>query len=511
MSRIAPNVITYGLAAVIIGQLPLPLILADRADLAPYLLALLIQVVVTFFWTATGTRAVRSTGIICASIVFWTLLTIGCARVFLSLIALHSPDSRQPLADLFNGSPTALAPVIATTAVVCLAAFTGISLLRRIAIPAGPRPTHPYALPPAVGECLCIATAAFAVATCLPHLPTAGRWLTTAAATLLAFTVLLRKQHTGVLTLTLATATTVVASVNLLVCLTLADVLQLGLIAAICAALALVAAWRKALTPPAAATASAFSAQLAIVLTTYDGYLNLWTGAIALAVIAACTIGIACVAADLRLERALLGPAASATALAELIILLESPTTGTGVVLTIAAAPLVAYGMRPTRRDALLLAGLLLTISTTAFVLGAGATTIEWYTLPPAAILLTLGILGWRHQPSWTYLGPGLLLGIAPSALVANSNEDWLRTTLVVAASVLIITIGTRHSLQSPFLIGTAALLKITLWQFLEVAPLIPRWITLATAGLILLTIGATYERRLQNTKQAAHWVAALH
>lgn len=51
---------------------------------------------------------------------------------------------------------------------------------------------------------------------------------------------------------------------------------------------------------------------------------------------------------------------------------------------------------------------------------------------------------------------------------------------------------------------------KIGIAQFLEVAPLIPRWITLATAGLILLTTGATYERRLTQAKQATRWISSL-
>jgi hypothetical protein len=36
---------------------------------------------------------------------------------------------------------------------------------------------------------------------------------------------------------------------------------------------------------------------------------------------------------------------------------------------------------------------------------------------------------------------------------------------------------------------------------------MIPRWITLGLAGAILLGVGAGYERRLQEAKQAARWV----
>jgi hypothetical protein len=47
MSRIAPKVATFGLAAVIVCQLSLPLVLYDRVDLALLLLGLLAQVAIT--------------------------------------------------------------------------------------------------------------------------------------------------------------------------------------------------------------------------------------------------------------------------------------------------------------------------------------------------------------------------------------------------------------------------------------------------------------------------------
>jgi hypothetical protein len=290
----------------------------------------------------------------------------------------------------------------------------------------------------------------------------------------------------------------------------LTDVVQLGLISAITAALILVAGWRKRMDWATASALSSLATQLAIILVTADGFFSFWTGAVTLAVVGACSIGFACVSIGQRREIAMLATATSAVAFAELIVLMVSPDTGTGVVLTIAAAPLVAYGMQPARREGLLVAGLLLAFANTAFVLGAGADTLEWFTLPPAAVMLAIGILRWRGRPSWVYLGPGLLLGLTPSALVANSNDGWLRLAFVVATAVAIMVIGSRFCLQAPFVIGATVLAKVALWQFLEVAPLIPRWITLAAAGLILLTVGATYERRLNEAKQAARWITAL-
>jgi hypothetical protein len=151
-----------------------------------------------------------------------------------------------------------------------------------------------------------------------------------------------------------------------------------------------------------------------------------------------------------------------------------------------------------------------LIIANTAFVVASGATTIEWFTVPPAIVMLAIGILAWRDRSSWIFLGPGLLIGLAPSALLADSNDNWVRVTLVVAAALAVILVGVYGGLQAPFVIGAAVLAKVGIWQFLEVAPLIPRWITLGAAGTILLTVGATYERRLTQAKQAARWVTAL-
>ncbi|GAA1652130.1 hypothetical protein GCM10009744_50010 [Kribbella alba] len=494
MSRIAGKVLTFGLTAVIAGQLPLSLFMVDRVGIAVFLLGLLAQVIVTLFWTSKGTRLIRITGAICSGLFLGIILAVGAVRVFLALVARHSTD--------LGGVGTALSPVLATTGVVCLAAVAGVVLPRKIALP--------RSLPPALVESCCTTAAAFTVATCLPQLPEVGRWVTTGAATALGLAILLRTRRTGLVTLLLAISATVVASVNILVCAFLTDVVQLGLISAIGSALILIAGWRKRMSSMAASAFSSLAAQLAILLVTADGFFSLWTGAITLAVVGACSIAYACASVGLPRERALFATATTAVVLAELVVVMVSPNTGTGVVLTIAAAPLVAYGMQPGRREALLFAGFLLAFANTAFVVGAGADTLEWFTLPPAAVMLAIGLLSWRDQPSWVYLGPGLLVGLTPSALVANSNDDWMRLTFVVAAAVAIMVIGARFSLQAPFVIGATVLAKVGLWQFLEVAPLIPRWITLGAAGAILLAVGATYERRLNEARQAARWITAL-
>jgi hypothetical protein len=434
-----------------------------------------------------------------ARLVFGTILITGCGRIFLGLLAHYSRD----LGDgTFATTMSSLPQVLSVTGVVILAAMTGLLLLRKASLP--------ITLPPALGECICAAAAALAFATSLPQLPAGERWWTTAAATALALAELFHVRRTGVILAMLRTALIVVAGFDLMFCLVREDLLQLGLLAAIVAMLTVIAASRQRIPLANAATTVSCATQIAIVLVASDGFVDNWTAAIALAVVGACSIGFACLYVGLPPERAALVPAGVAVALAELTVLTVSPNIGTGVVLTIAAAPLVAYGKQPGRRPALLLSALMLTAANTAFVLGSGATTMEWFTLPPAVLLIAVGLLGWRDQSSWVFLGPGLLLGLVPSALIANSDDGALRLALVVAAAVAITLVGVRFSLQAPFVIGAAVLAKLGVWQFLQVAPMIPRWITLGLAGAILLGVGASYERRLQEAKQAARWVTAL-
>ncbi|MET0695131.1 MAG: hypothetical protein ABWY56_14450, partial [Propionibacteriaceae bacterium] len=62
-----------------------------------------------------------------------------------------------------------------------------------------------------------------------------------------------------------------------------------------------------------------------------------------------------------------------------------------------------------------------------------------------------------------------------------------------------------------PVVIGTVALLIVAVAQLAPYAVGLPRWLTFGTVGLALLVLGARYEQRRRNARQAAHWVATLH
>lgn len=128
----------------------------------------------------------------------------------------------------------------------------------------------------------------------------------------------------------LRTALIVVAGFDLMLCLVREDLLQLGLLAAIVAVLAVIAAWRQRIPLANAAATVSYATQLAIVLVAVDGFIDNWTAAVALAVVGACSIGFACLYVGLPPVRAALVPAGVAVVLAELTVLTVSPDIGTG-------------------------------------------------------------------------------------------------------------------------------------------------------------------------------------
>jgi hypothetical protein len=99
---------------------------------------------------------------------------------------------------------------------------------------------------------------------------------------------------------------------------------------------------------------------------------------------------------------------------------------------------------------------------------------------------------------------------LVPSALVVVAEPTALRLVLVLAAATVLTVVGTVLHRQAPFVIGAAVLVVVTVGRLAPYAPLLPRWVTLGTAGLLLLVVGATYERRRQQAREAVAWVGQM-
>ncbi len=73
---------------------------------------------------------------------------------------------------------------------------------------------------------------------------------------------------------------------------------------------------------------------------------------------------------------------------------------------------------------------------------------------------------------------------------------------------------GAHRRLQAPLLLGGAVLAAVALHELapyvVQVAGALPRWVPPALAGLLLLAVGATYEKRLRDARRLRDAIGRL-
>lgn len=137
----------------------------------------------------------------------------------------------------------------------------------------------------------------------------------------------------------------------------------------------------------------------------------------------------------------------------------------------------------------------------------------EAYTLPLAAALLAFGV--WRMRTddtadSMASLLPGLLLGTVPSLLWVLADPVSLRA-LVLGGACLVVTIAGAWLRWSALLVVGASVGAIIVLR--EIGPYsgdFPKWVWIGLAGLLLTTVGITWERRLLEVRRAIGFLGRL-
>ncbi|MFJ7588655.1 SCO7613 C-terminal domain-containing membrane protein [Streptomyces sp. NPDC097617] len=187
------------------------------------------------------------------------------------------------------------------------------------------------------------------------------------------------------------------------------------------------------------------------------------------------------------------------------------------LVLALAGVVCAGAAVRPERRVLGWAAGALFAAATWVRLAEAGVTAPEAYTLPVTVPALVVGLLRRRRDPqasSWTAYGPGLAATLLPSLLAAWGDPGWMRPLLLGAAALAVTLAGARWRLQAPLLLGGAVLAAVALHELapyvVQVAGALPRWVPPALAGLLLLAVGATYERRLRDARRLRAAIARL-
>jgi len=133
---------------------------------------------------------------------------------------------------------------------------------------------------------------------------------------------------------------------------------------------------------------------------------------------------------------------------------------------------------------------------------------LEVWTVPASLVLVAAGLQVMARRPalgSSGPLSPGLVLLLAPSVLAVLDGQPLWRVAWVSVAGAAVLVVGVLRRLRGPVLVGATvlavhAVAQLGPWVVRTVADM-PRWLSLAIVGVVVLGLGTTYERRLRELK----------
>jgi hypothetical protein len=173
--------------------------------------------------------------------------------------------------------------------------------------------------------------------------------------------------------------------------------------------------------------------------------------------------------------------------------------------LTVAVPILLVAALSPARRAYAWFGAAAAVAATWAWLAVADVTLVEAYTLPAAGVALLAGAVSRRghpHRGSWLVFGPGIAIALLPSLGVTIDRGGVARPLLLTGGALLAVLGGARGRLQAPLVLGAFTLLALGVDAVLPVAAQLPRWVTIGAAGLLLLWLGATTERRIAQLRE---------
>ncbi|MCY1138952.1 hypothetical protein OWR29_13165 [Actinoplanes sp. Pm04-4] len=153
--------------------------------------------------------------------------------------------------------------------------------------------------------------------------------------------------------------------------------------------------------------------------------------------------------------------------------------------------------------------GALAAAAVLALTVPAGFGLPWWTALIIDVALLAAGLVLGKGRSSWVVYSPALAVGLLPHLFVILTEDDqYLRRLLLGGVCVAIVTAGVFAKLRAPVILGGGVLAVLALHELAEVWDLVPRWIPLAVAGLVLVVLATTLERRRRDLDRVR---AALH
>jgi hypothetical protein len=193
----------------------------------------------------------------------------------------------------------------------------------------------------------------------------------------------------------------------------------------------------------------------------------------------------------------------------------DRPATWAAIQLTVLGAAATALALlRPDRRPAAVLGGLLLVMATWLRLADIGVSEQEPYTLPSALALLAIGLWQLRRRPALSTrvaLAPGLALALVPSLLWVLAEAAQTRALLLGLACLGLVLAGAWLRWSAPLVAGAAvgALVAVRVAApYVDAA--VPRWSLLAAAGALMVLVALTWESRMADARRAAAYLDRL-
>jgi hypothetical protein len=172
----------------------------------------------------------------------------------------------------------------------------------------------------------------------------------------------------------------------------------------------------------------------------------------------------------------------------------------------------VAYAALPHRRAVVAFGVAGLTVGAWIELAHADVGTVEAYTVPLAVLLLAAGLWSRRELDgrSWLTSGPGLAVGLLPPALLTIGDDGLVRPLVTVVVAATVLALGAWRRWQALVVLGAVAAAVVALSELGPMTLHLPRYLTLGATGVALLALGARYEQRRADARQAVSWLASM-
>ncbi|MEO6467451.1 MAG: hypothetical protein ABIP21_00010 [Acidimicrobiia bacterium] len=192
-------------------------------------------------------------------------------------------------------------------------------------------------------------------------------------------------------------------------------------------------------------------------------------------------------------------------------LLLAADESAWRTIALVVLVPVMVAAARLTdeRADGYGTAAAIAAVGATFSVVARAPVMVELFSIPSALAALVIARIGIHdtRRASWATVGPGLLIGFAPSVAVVVTHGGTLRPVLVLVAAGITIAIGVRSNLRAPIDVGGLSALVLAIDGIAPVAAGLPRWLLIGTIGALALWAGATADRRLD---QLRRWRTAV-